>query len=187
MGTELQTRRFIHGDSYEKWIKETSVDIRTGPRAENAGAQENSGRQNCQEVETDGRSNAPESVQSWIVARFALTNRRVEFFQLRSPPRGAYCPSGRCHRGPPNSSLLVFSECPLFFATLLTRVRHSNLPLSGCDAIKRATLCALALDTRLALRNGDGFALHRLFHQPFGLLALLVLTFREVVARRARA
>src|SRR5580704_18177686 len=53
---------------------------------------------------------------------------------------------------------LVFSECPLFFATLLTLVRHPNLPLSGCDAIKRAALCALALDTRLALRNGDGFA-----------------------------
>ena len=29
----------------------------------------------------------------------------------------------------------ISSECPLFFATLLTRVRHSNLPLSGGDAI----------------------------------------------------
>jgi hypothetical protein len=29
----------------------------------------------------------------------------------------------------------ISSECPLFFATFLTRVRHSNLPLSGGDAI----------------------------------------------------
>ena len=32
------------------------------------------------------------------------------------------------------SAAEISSECPLFFATFLTRVRHSNLPLSGGDA-----------------------------------------------------
>jgi hypothetical protein len=31
------------GDSYEKWIKETRLDVRTGSRPEDDGAQEDSG------------------------------------------------------------------------------------------------------------------------------------------------
>ena len=82
-----------------------------------------------------------------------------------------HCQIGRFLRQPIRFRGRISSECPLFFATFLTRVRHSNLPLSGGDATYRAALCALALDTRLALLNGDGFALQCLFHQTFGLLA----------------
>ena len=74
-----------NGDSNEKWIKETRLDISTGSRAEDDGTQENPRRPNCQKVETNRRGNAAESIQFGIVARLALTNRRVEFFQLRSP------------------------------------------------------------------------------------------------------
>jgi hypothetical protein len=43
----------LHGDSHEKWIKETRLDISAGSRAEDNGPQENPRRPNCQEVETD--------------------------------------------------------------------------------------------------------------------------------------
>jgi hypothetical protein len=43
----------LHGDSHEKWIKETGLDISAGARAEDNGPQENPRRRNCQEVETD--------------------------------------------------------------------------------------------------------------------------------------
>jgi hypothetical protein len=39
------------GDSYEKWIKETRLDIRTGSRTEDDGAQENSGAANSQKAQ----------------------------------------------------------------------------------------------------------------------------------------
>jgi hypothetical protein len=43
----------LHGDSHEKWIKETRLDISAGSRTEDNGPQENPRRPNCQEVETD--------------------------------------------------------------------------------------------------------------------------------------
>ena len=66
---ELQASAVIHGDSYEKWIKEKSLDISTGPRAEDAGPQENPRWPNRQEVEEDRGSNAPKSIQSRIITR----------------------------------------------------------------------------------------------------------------------
>jgi hypothetical protein len=41
------------GASYEEWIKETRLDIRTGSRTEDDGAQENSGAANSQEAEAN--------------------------------------------------------------------------------------------------------------------------------------
>ena len=38
----------LHGDSHEKWIKETGLDISAGSRAEDNGPQENPRRSNCQ-------------------------------------------------------------------------------------------------------------------------------------------
>jgi hypothetical protein len=76
-----------HGDSHEKWKKEKSLDISTGSRAEDYGPQENPRRSNCPKVETDRRSNTTKSIQYRIVARLALTNRRVEFFGYEAPPR----------------------------------------------------------------------------------------------------
>jgi hypothetical protein len=46
-----------------------------------------------------------------------------------------HCQIGRFLRQPIRFRGRISSECPLFFATFLTRVRHSNLPLSGGDAI----------------------------------------------------
>jgi len=37
--------------------------------------------------------------------------------------------------------------------------------------LSRAALCAFRLDAGVALRDGDGLALHRLFDPPFGLVA----------------
>ena len=84
----------LHGDSHEKWIKETRLDISAGSRPEDNGPQENPRRPNCQEVETDRRRHAPKSVQYGIVTRLALTTRSlsVRIFLLRSPAsRGAFC------------------------------------------------------------------------------------------------
>ena len=81
----------LHGDSHEKWIKETRLDISAGSRAEDNGPQENPRRPNCQEVETDRRRHAPKSVQYGIVTRLALTTRSLRIFLLRSPAsRGAF-------------------------------------------------------------------------------------------------
>jgi hypothetical protein len=81
----------LHGDSHEKWIKETGLDISTGSRAEDNGPQENPRRPNCQEVEADRRRHAPKSVQYGIVTRLALTTRSLRIFLLRSPAsRGAF-------------------------------------------------------------------------------------------------
>jgi hypothetical protein len=68
----------LHGDSHEKWIKETRLDISAGSRAEDNGPQENPRRPNCQEVETDRRRHAPKSVQYGIVTRLALTTRSLQ-------------------------------------------------------------------------------------------------------------
>jgi hypothetical protein len=43
----------LHGESHEKWIKETRLDINAGSRTEDNGPQQNPRRPNCQEVETD--------------------------------------------------------------------------------------------------------------------------------------
>jgi hypothetical protein len=79
----------LHGDSHEKWIKETGLDISAGSRAEDNGPQENPRRPNCQEVETDRRRHAPKSVQYGIVTRLALTTRSLTssgtVFQHRHP------------------------------------------------------------------------------------------------------
>lgn len=81
----------LHGDSHEKWIKETGLDISAGSRAEDNGPQENPRRPNCQEVETDRRRHAPKSVQYGIVTRLALTTRSLRIFLQRSPAsRGAF-------------------------------------------------------------------------------------------------
>src|ERR1700683_2121730 len=58
VNSELQASVVIHGESHEKWIKEKSLDVGTGPRAEDLGPQENPRRANCQEVEADRGSNA---------------------------------------------------------------------------------------------------------------------------------
>jgi len=68
----------LHGDSHEKWIKETRLDISAGSGAEDNGPQENPRRPNCQEVETNRRRHAPKSVQYGIVTRFALTTRSLQ-------------------------------------------------------------------------------------------------------------
>ena len=74
----------LHGDSHEKWIKETGLDISAGARAEDNGPQENPRWPNCQEVETDRGSNATKSVQHGIIARLALTRRSpVDFFTTK--------------------------------------------------------------------------------------------------------
>ena len=81
----------LHGDSHEKWIKKTGLDISAGSRAEDNGPQENPRRPNCQEVETDRRRHAPKSVQYGIVTRLALTTRSLRIFLQRSPAsRGAF-------------------------------------------------------------------------------------------------
>ena len=49
---QLQASAFIIGDTYEKWKKETRLDIRTGPRTEVDGAQESTGGKNSQEAKT---------------------------------------------------------------------------------------------------------------------------------------
>jgi hypothetical protein len=78
--------RVLNGDSNEKWIKEKSLDISTGSRAEDDGTQENPRRPNCKEVETDGGSNTPKSLQHGIVARLALTNRTHRIWWYEAPP-----------------------------------------------------------------------------------------------------
>ncbi len=84
-------RSCLHGDSHEKWINETRLDISAGSRAEDDGPQENPRRPNCQEVETDRRRHAPKSVQYGIVTRLALTTRSLRIFLQRSPAlRGAF-------------------------------------------------------------------------------------------------
>ena len=75
----------LHGDSHEKWIKETRLDISAGSRAEDNGPQENPRRPNCQEVETDRRRHAPKSVQYGIVTRLALTTRSLRDFLATKP------------------------------------------------------------------------------------------------------
>jgi hypothetical protein len=81
----------LHGESHEKWIKETRLDISAGSRAEDNGPQENPHGPNCQEVETDRRRHAPKSVQYGIVTRLALTTRSLRIFLQRSPAsRGAF-------------------------------------------------------------------------------------------------
>ena len=77
----------LHGDSHEKWIKETGLDISAGSRAEDNGPQENPRRPNCQEVETDRRRHAPKSVQYGIVTRLALTTRSLRIFVNEALPR----------------------------------------------------------------------------------------------------
>jgi hypothetical protein len=49
---QLKRPAFIQGDSYEKWKKETCLDIRTGSRTEVDGAQESAGGKNSQEAKT---------------------------------------------------------------------------------------------------------------------------------------
>jgi len=66
-----------HGDSHEKWIKETRMDIRPGSRAADNGPQKDPRWPNCQEVETDRRSDTSKSIQYRIVARLALTSRSL--------------------------------------------------------------------------------------------------------------
>ena len=70
----------LHGNSHEKWIKETRLDMTAGWGLEVNGPQENPRRRNCQEVETDRRRHAPKSVQYGIVARLALTTRSLSGF-----------------------------------------------------------------------------------------------------------
>jgi hypothetical protein len=49
---QIQAPAFITGEAYEKWKKETRLDIRTGSRTEDNGAQEGPRRKNCQEAKT---------------------------------------------------------------------------------------------------------------------------------------
>ena len=53
-------------------------------------------------------------------------------FQGMEPKEKRTQPSRAYRARSPRSIIdgLVFSECPLFFATFLTRVRHPNLALS---------------------------------------------------------
>ena len=91
----------LHGDSHEKWIKETGLDISAGSRAEDNGPQENPRRPNCQEVETDRRRHAPKSVQYGIVTRLALTTRSFRIFFATKPrlARGFFSIKRRCFGG----------------------------------------------------------------------------------------
>jgi hypothetical protein len=77
----------LHGDSHEKWVKETRLDISAGSRAEDNGPQENPRRPNCQEVETNRRRHAPKSVQYGIVTRLALTREALGFSCNEALPR----------------------------------------------------------------------------------------------------
>jgi hypothetical protein len=67
------------------------------------------------------------------------------------------------------------SQRPLFVAALFALKRHPSLSGSRRDPIWRAALAAFGLDTRLALLNFDGFALHRLFDEALGLVAQRLL------------
>jgi hypothetical protein len=49
---QLQASPFITGDTYEEWKKETRLDVRTGSRTEDNGAQIGPRRKNCQEAKT---------------------------------------------------------------------------------------------------------------------------------------
>jgi hypothetical protein len=48
----VTTPAFITGDSYEKWKEEARLDICTGSRTEDNGAQESARCKNCQEAKT---------------------------------------------------------------------------------------------------------------------------------------
>jgi hypothetical protein len=50
--TVTSTHTFITGDSYEKWKKETRLDVCTGSRTEDNGAQEVARIKDCQEAKT---------------------------------------------------------------------------------------------------------------------------------------
>ena len=65
---KLQATRSSIGESYEKWIKETRLDIHAGPGAKIAGAQENPRGENCQEVEANRGGYAAKGLQSRTVA-----------------------------------------------------------------------------------------------------------------------
>jgi hypothetical protein len=48
---QLKRPAFIQGDTYEKWKKETGLDIRTGSRTEGARPKEGGSWKNCKTFE----------------------------------------------------------------------------------------------------------------------------------------
>jgi hypothetical protein len=59
----------------------------------------------------------------------------------------------------------------LLVAAFLARVGHTELSGGRRYSIWGAALSAFGFDSGIALLDGDGFALQRLFHQPLGFVA----------------
>src|SRR5580692_3759699 len=59
----------------------------------------------------------------------------------------------------------------LLIAAFLAGVGDTGLARGGGDAVGGAALAADGFDAGVALLDGDGLALQRLFDQPFGLVA----------------
>src|SRR5579864_6197765 len=64
---------------------------------------------------------------------------------------------------------------PLLVAAFLAGISDAGLAGRRGDAIGRAALAADRFDAGVALLDGDGLALQRLFHQPFGFVAQRLL------------
>lgn len=63
------------------------------------------------------------------------------------------------------------SQSLLLRAAFLAGVRHANPSWRRRDAIWRSALSTFGLNTSLALLDGDGLPLQRLFNQTFGFVA----------------
>ena len=73
MNDQLQGAPSYMENRYEKWIKETRVDIRASPRTQVARQKEDARGENRQIVEAQRGRDAAESIQHRSLPRFSLT------------------------------------------------------------------------------------------------------------------